>query len=124
MKWLLKIIKTYWLLLTITVLTPITVFSLYPLEHLPAAPGSDKLHHFIAYAALVFPVACSRPKRWLVIVAGFLAYSGLIELIQPYVNRYGEWLDLGANAIGLLVGILLAFFVTVLARRNSRSAKL
>jgi hypothetical protein len=21
----------------------------------------------------------------------------MIELIQPYVNRYGEWLDLAAN---------------------------
>ena len=119
MKWLLKSVKTYWFLLTITVLTPITVLSLYPLEHLPAAPGSDKLHHFIAYAALVFPVACSRPKRWLVIVAGFLAYSGLIELIQPYVNRYGEWLDLGANAIGLLVGIMLACVFTAITDRKS-----
>ncbi len=119
MKQLLTFFEKYWLLLTITVLTPITVLSLYPLEHLPAAPGSDKLHHFIAYAALVFPVACSRPKRWLVIVAGFLAYSGLIELIQPYVNRYGEWLDLGANAIGLLVGILLAFVFTAVTDRKS-----
>ncbi|MGI1669898.1 MAG: VanZ family protein [Neptuniibacter sp.] len=118
MKQLLTFFEKYWLLLTITVLTPITVLSLYPLEHLPAAPGSDKLHHFIAYAALVFPVACSRPKRWLVIVAGFLAYSGLIELIQPYVNRYGEWLDLGANAIGLLVGILMAFVFTAVTDRK------
>lgn len=121
MKWLLKIIKAYWLLLTIVVFTLITVFSLYPLASLPAAPGSDKLHHFIAYAALVFPVACAKPKRWLVIVAGFLAYSGLIELIQPYVNRYGEWLDLGANAIGLIVGVALAFIVTTLAGRKSAS---
>ncbi|MFY0677323.1 MAG: VanZ family protein [Neptuniibacter sp.] len=119
MKQLLTFVEKYWLLLTITVLTPITVLSLYPLEHLPAAPGSDKLHHFIAYAALVFPVACSRPKRWLVIVAGFLAYSGLIELIQPYVNRYGEWLDLGANAIGLLVGILMAFVFTAVTDRKN-----
>ena len=119
MKWLLTFLKTYWLLLTLIVLTPITVLSLYPLAHLPAAPGSDKLHHFIAYAALAFPVACARPKHWLVIVAGFLAYSGLIELIQPYVNRYGEWLDLGANAIGLLMGLLLAFLVTTLAGKKS-----
>ena len=35
---------------------------------------------------------------------------GAIELIQPYVNRYGEWLDLGANGLGLVVGILIASF--------------
>ncbi|MGB0282775.1 MAG: VanZ family protein [Neptuniibacter sp.] len=96
---------------------------MYPLDHLSAAPGSDKLHHFIAYAALAFPVACARPKRWLVIVAGFLAYSGVIELIQPYVNRYGEWLDLGANAFGLLVGVLVAYIVTTVAGINSGSEK-
>lgn len=122
MKWLLTFLKTYWLLLTLIVLTPITVLSLYPLAHLPAAPGSDKLHHFIAYAALAFPVACARPKYWLVIVAGFLAYSGLIELIQPYVNRYGEWLDLGANAIGLLVGMFLALLFTTLIDGESHSS--
>ena len=27
----------------------------------------------------------------------FALYSGLIELIQPRVNRYGEWMDFMAN---------------------------
>jgi hypothetical protein len=26
----------------------------------------------------------------------------LIEIIQPYVNRYGEWLDFLANTIGVI----------------------
>jgi len=25
-------------------------------------------------------------------------------MIQPYVNRYGEWLDFFANTIGVLIG--------------------
>ncbi|EEY99166.1 hypothetical protein VOA_001515 [Vibrio sp. RC586] len=43
-------------------------------------------------------------------IVGFLVYSGFIELVQPYVNRYGEWLDLGANGAGLVVGISIASF--------------
>ena len=27
----------------------------------------------------------------------FQAYSGVIELVQPYVNRYWEWLDVLAK---------------------------
>jgi len=71
-------------------------------------PGNDKLHHYIAYTALILPAALRRPKKWLWIALFFLAWSGAIELIQPYVNRNGEWLDLGANAIGLTSGLLLA----------------
>jgi len=32
------------------------------------------------------------------------AWSGGIELIQSYVNRYGEWLGLVTNASGLILG--------------------
>ncbi|WP_258554539.1 hypothetical protein [Photobacterium damselae] len=38
----------------------------------------------------------------------FVAWSGAIELIQPYVNRYGEWLDLAANTGGLITGFIVA----------------
>ena len=34
-------------------------------------------------------------------------FGGVIEMIQPYVNRYGEWLDFFANTIGVIFG----FFV-------------
>lgn len=46
--------------------------------------------------------------RLLTIFLLFVLYSGMIELIQPYVNRYGEWLDLAANTLGLACGLLLA----------------
>lgn len=92
----------------------ISVLSLYPADSLPPVPGTDKTHHFIAYAALAFPVALARPKMWLLMIAGLLAYSGVIELIQPFVNRYGEWLDLAANAGGLLTGVLLAHLVRMI----------
>ena len=111
LKSLLNVVQLHWLLLTVLIVTAITVLSLYPLDNLPSVPGTDKTHHFIAYGALAFPVALARPEKWLLFILGFLVYSGVIELVQPYVNRYGEWLDLGANGLGLVVGILIASFV-------------
>ena len=101
-------IEKHWALLTGCLFLAITGLSLSPLDSLPSAPGSDKIHHLIAYAALVFPVALRQPNRWLWFVVFFIGYSGLIELIQPYVNRYGEWLDMLANTAGVVCGIALA----------------
>lgn len=106
----LNLVQIHWLLFTILIALIITGLSLYPVESLPPVPGSDKTHHFIAYGALAFPIALARPKKWLFLIVVFLACSGVIELVQPYVNRYGEWLDLGANGLGLVVGILIATF--------------
>ena len=86
----------------------ITALSLWPLPTLPDVPGSDKTHHFIAYCALTLPVALHFPKRWTAIIPSVVLYSGAIELIQPYVNRYGEWMDLAANAVGAVIGLGLA----------------
>ena len=102
------LIQKYWLHLTFILLVSITTLSLWPAAHLPSVPGTDKTHHFIGYAALIFPTAVKRPKYYLTIIVSFIAFSGAIELIQPYVNRYGEWLDMMANTLGLMCGWLLA----------------
>ena len=115
---LINLIKKHSLLVSAILLMLITVLSLTPMAHLPAVPGTDKTHHFIAYAALFFPVALAKPKHWLFIGLFFICWSGAIELIQPYVNRYAEWLDLLANSIGLLCGYLLAVLINRLARTN------
>ncbi|SIS39727.1 VanZ family protein [Neptunomonas antarctica] len=106
-----SLLKTYWLAITLFVLTVITLLSLWPADQLPGVPGTDKTHHFIAYAGLMFPVALRQPKYWLLIGLFFLCWSGAIELIQPYVNRYGEWLDMVANASGVVSGALLALLI-------------
>ena len=105
---LFNLIKNHWAIITLFLLTAIATLSLWPAEHLPQVPGSDKTHHFISYGALMFPLALRKPKHWLWIALAFASFSGAIELIQPYVNRYGEWLDMLANVTGLLCGFLLA----------------
>ena len=37
----------------------------------------------------------------------YIALGGLIETFQPYVNRYGEWLDFIANVLGVMLGSLV-----------------
>jgi VanZ family protein len=89
----------------------VTIASLYPAQSLPLVPGTDKTHHFISYMILVFPLALSKPKNYQVYILLLVFYSGFIEIVQPYVNRYGEWLDFLANSLGICFGILLAFLV-------------
>lgn len=94
---LLIFVKQNWMILASIILVIVTALSLFPLDKLPPVPGTDKTHHLIAYAVLMFPVALRKPEKWVLIGRAFIAYSGAIELIQPYVNRYDERLDLAAN---------------------------
>jgi len=104
-------IKNRWKALTLVMLTTITVFSLLPLNALPPAPGTDKTHHFIAYALLMLPTALRKPANWIIWGLFFILYSGAIELIQPFINRYGEWMDLFANSAGVICGAMIAWLI-------------
>ncbi len=115
---LLNFIRRYWISTTLFILTVITVLSLRPLSQLPAVPGSDKIHHFIAYGVLMLPTALRKPKYWLMIGVFFVCWSGVIELLQPYVNRYCEFKDLAANVIGLISGLLVARLIKWLLPNN------
>ena len=99
-------------LLTIILAGAIGYLSLSPLAELPKAPGGDKLHHFIAYAALTFPMMFANARKWQRILILAILYGGAIELIQPFVNRYGEWLDFAANSAGCLIGAGLALLTS------------
>jgi VanZ family protein len=111
LKSLLQSVRDYWVILSILLATFITFLSLTPLPELPVVPGSDKSHHFIAYSVLVFPLMLKKPNYWLAIFILFALMSGGIELIQPYRNRYGEWLDLAANIGGLTCGSVIAYMI-------------
>ncbi len=108
MPMLLRYIAKNWKIITFLILIVITILSLLPQPSLPQVPGTDKTHHFIAYSALIFAIGLKMPKNWYWLFIGCIAWSGAIELIQPYVNRYGEWLDLAANTGGLITGFILA----------------
>jgi VanZ family protein len=77
---------------------------------MPEFQGTDKTYHLIAYFLLALPLGLKKPNKCTLIIFLFIIFGGVIEVIQPYVNRYGEWLDFFANTIGVISG----FFVGVI----------
>jgi len=105
-------ILNLWRPTTILLLTIILFLSLYPLPRLPVMnEGADKLYHFIAYFSLVLPLGYAQPKYTFLHLFTLILISGTIEVIQPYINRYGEWLDFLANTLGIFVGFLVGRIV-------------
>ena len=92
--------------LTIIMTLTLTVTMLWPLEAPPPAPeGSDKLVHFIAFAALTFPLARTGRFGLLPVFIGASAFGGAIELIQPSFNRSADVNDWIADTVGVVIGI-------------------
>ena len=107
---LIKSLQQYWKPVTIFLLIIIAFLSLYPLQQLPGFPGTDKTHHLVAYFLLALPSGLKKPNKWILFIFLFIIFGGVIEMIQPYVNRYGEWLDFFANTVGVIFG----FFIGVI----------
>jgi VanZ family protein len=84
----------------------VAIATLTPGERLPSAPGTDKLHHFLGFGALAFPLALARPRAILWIVLLVSAYGALIELVQPYFGRDRDLADAVANTFGAIVGAI------------------
>jgi VanZ family protein len=92
------------MILAIIISILFTVAALIPSNHIPSLPGSDKVHHALAFGLISFPVAFARSQSifWIILVAS--AYGGLIEVIQAYVGRDGDIKDAAANTLGAVCG--------------------
>lgn len=106
---------------TVLLAAIVAVATLTPSENLPSAPGSDKLHHFLAFGAIAFPMALARPRAFLWIVLAVSAYGGGIEIVQSHVGRHGNIMDALANAIGAFCGAGLGVVVRNLFLRRNRT---
>lgn len=89
----------------------ISIGCFWPSDHLPDLDtNGDKYLHVLIF---LFFASLWRLAGWSVgrvLVTGIL-YAGLIELVQafaPVINRSGDWLDFAADALGLLLGLLIA----------------
>ena len=107
---IIKSIQQHWKPVTIFLLLVIAFLSLYPLPKLPEFQGTDKTYHLVAYFLLALPSGLKKPNKWVLFIFLFIIFGGVIEMIQPYVNRYSEWLDFFANTIGVISG----FFIGVI----------
>jgi hypothetical protein len=74
--------------LTLIVTAVLTVAMLWPINQPhPGPDGSDKIVHFIAFAALAFPLARTGRFGLAPVFLGASAFGGLIEVIQPSFAR-------------------------------------
>jgi VanZ family protein len=89
----------------------IALGSLWPSVPQQSFGASDKFIHFGAYACLAFMYAGVVERRyWGRVVLGLLLFGGAIEFAQELLtaSRSGEWLDMVANAIGVMAGVFTA----------------
>lgn len=103
-----------WLLISLVTLTP--------MEQLPAVAGSDKLHHVLGFAGWSLLCVFGPRRRFLLMALVIFLWGGAIELIQPSVNRHGEWADFLADGFGVLLvllGVLLVSWFNKKARKFS-----
>ncbi len=99
----------YWCSVMLLLIT--ALFSLETLAQPVHAIGGDKVGHMLAYLSVIFPVGLKHNKLKYLIAIGLVLFSGIIELVQPYVNRQCELGDLIANTTGVALGFLLSWIV-------------
>ena len=104
------------LILTFIFTLLILVGTLTPIPQKIDAPDADKWHHFIAFAVLTYPMVAANKRLSFAIVLFGLCLGASIEIIQPYVNRFGDFNDFKADCIGILLG----YFSGKLAYRNNK----
>ncbi|MDO5736483.1 MAG: VanZ family protein [Propionibacteriaceae bacterium] len=110
---------TRWAMVMTVVLAAVIAFlTLRPPIETGMPAGSDKLYHFIAFAALSFPLALVRPRWSAGLLVLFTAYGAAIEIIQPYMGRSGEWADLLADVTGILGGIAAGLLIRHLLQQK------
>ena len=96
----------------------IAVISLWEAPHLPPPVMSlgDKVLHGLMYTVLaiawMIPVSRRAPKRWplyVYVCLAVTAYGALMEVLQRFctLTRSGEWMDLLADFLGALLGVLI-----------------
>lgn len=100
-----SLIWLFWLCLL-----AVTVLALSPAPPPAANLGWDKLNHLAAFVVLGLLARLAWPAqqlgRW---ALGLLVYGGLLEIAQGLTpNRQAEWADLLADALGLLLALVLA----------------
>ena len=93
--------------LTLALLTGLTFALLWPIEASGGLRGGDKVVHFLAFAILAFPIACTGHLRMIILFFACSIYGGVIELLQPSFGRGAEVLDWIADMLGVAFGIFV-----------------
>jgi len=108
MKHNLNFIYNNWLIITIVLSVVIILFSFFSVTSPSTINSADKYLHIVAYLFLSFSASLRKPTNYILIFIYFVFFGIVIELIQPYFNRYFELLDILANSLGVFLAIIFA----------------
>lgn len=100
----------------------VSLATLMPAATLGTPPGSDKLHHVMGFAFWTTLCAFGPTRRFLLLAVVIALCGGLIELIQPYVHRHGEWGDFWADCIGVGLASVLHLILCYVKKRGMDTA--
>jgi len=99
----------YWFGLAYIMLLVFGILSLMPG---PDIGDSDKIAHFVSYAALSawFSLIIEERKSLWRILIGLISYGLLLELLQSLTSyRIGDLADALANSLGVITGLTFYF---------------
>jgi uncharacterized membrane protein len=99
----------YWFVLAYMMVLVLGILSLIPG---PDIGGSDKIAHFVSYAALSawFSLIVQQRKTLWRILIGLISYGLLLELLQSLTSyRFGDLADVIANSLGVIAGLVFYF---------------
>ncbi len=117
--------RMHWRAALVLLLIAITWLALTPAPPQTVQTGWDKANHALAFAALGFAgVWALWPRPWPRLLAllapALLAYGGFIEVAQSFAPpRQADWADLLADGVGIALGLVAAWPVGWLARRQA-----
>ena len=104
-----RIPRALWLLAFIICLVSVLTLALMKNPSSLVDTGWDKGNHVLAFTVLTFLGRMSFPTQRLLLLLGLLAYGGLIENLQLMTGyRFGEYQDLAADVVGMVLGYLMA----------------
>jgi len=110
----------------------IFILCLWPGKELPQVdvPFIDKWTHFVLFAVFSFCWLCAFPSVQLRLLAAALLVSvgtgWVVELLQgwlTFLGRYYDVMDIWANGLGGLLGILLFGVLNRVAVRKAKAAR-
>lgn len=94
-----------WMLALIACVIAVLTLALIPAPPPDLTTGWDKSNHLLAFGTLTWLALHAFPQRLKSVLLGLLAYGALIEILQSFTpTRSAEWLDLCADAMGILLG--------------------
>ena len=103
--------RAFWIFCSLTIGAVILFLSLAPVVRFTG--GTDKLAHAASYGIWT-AVSLMVFRRWIATIAVLilaLAVGVGIEFVQPYIGRVCDVWDMAANAVGMVLGALFAFFI-------------